>query len=46
MNARIEECKLKWVEHIARVEAKRLPQQILQYAPKGKRDVGILHLLH
>ena len=39
-SVRIEEFKLRRIEHIGRIKAKRLLQQVLQYAPKGKKDVG------
>ena len=30
LNARIEECQLRRIERVGRMEAKRLPQQVLQ----------------
>ena len=40
VNPRIEERKLGWIEYIGRMEAKRVSQQVLEYATKGKRDMG------
>ena len=36
----IEQQKRKWYEHVTRMEEKRLPNIILNYKPRGKRDRG------
>jgi hypothetical protein len=40
MNNRSEENKQKWKQHIDRMTETRIPKFILQYQPKGKRDMG------
>jgi hypothetical protein len=40
INNRLEENKEKWKEHIDRMTETRIPKLILQYQPKGKRDIG------
>jgi hypothetical protein len=40
INNRSEENKGKWKQHIDRMTETRTPKFILQYQPKGKRDMG------
>jgi hypothetical protein len=40
INNRLEENKEKWKQHIDRMKETRIPKLILQYQPKGKRDIG------
>ena len=30
----------KWLQHIQRMDANRIPKQALQYQPKGRRNIG------
>jgi len=30
----------KWLQHVERMDTKRLPKQALQYKPKGLRNIG------
>ena len=30
----------KWLKHIKRMDTKRIPKQVLQYKPKGRRQIG------
>jgi hypothetical protein len=29
-----------WREHVNRMDRRRIPKQILQYAPRGRRSIG------
>jgi hypothetical protein len=31
-----------WREHVNGVDRRRIPKQILQYAPQGRRNIGCL----
>lgn len=37
---RIQNLKLNWLHHIERMSSNRLPRVLLNYHPKGKRNVG------
>jgi len=30
----------KWLQHVQRMDANRIPKQALQYKPKGRRNIG------
>jgi hypothetical protein len=30
----------KWLQHVQRMDTKRIPKQALQYKPKGRRNIG------
>jgi len=30
----------KWLQHIQRMDTNRIPKQVLQYKPKGRRNIG------
>ena len=36
----IKQYQEKWLQHVQRMDANRLPKQALQYKPKGRRNVG------
>ena len=36
----IKQYKEKWLQHVQRMDTKRLPKQALQYKPKGRRNIG------
>ena len=36
----IKQYQKKWLQHIQRMDTNRLPKQVLQYKPKGRRKVG------
>jgi hypothetical protein len=36
----IKEYQKKWLQHVQRMDANRLPKQALQYKPKGRRNIG------
>ena len=40
MNDRIENGKTRWKVHIDRMETERLVRQVIDYRPKGERDIG------
>lgn len=37
VHARFEECKSQWIDNAGSVEAKRLSNKIIVYAPEGER---------
>lgn len=37
---RIESMRNNWYEHVRRMPTDRIPQQLLQYKPRGRRSVG------
>ena len=36
----IKQYQEKWLQHVQRMDKKRLPKQALQYKPKGRRNIG------
>ena len=36
----IKQYQKMWLKHVQRMDTNRLPQQALQYKPKGQRNVG------
>ena len=36
----IKQYQKKWLQHVQRLDTNRLPKQVLQYKPKGRRNVG------
>jgi len=36
----IKQYQEKWLQHVQRIDTKRIPKQALQYKPKGRRDMG------
>jgi len=36
----IKQYQEKWLQHVQRMDTKRLPKQALQYKPKGRRNIG------
>ena len=36
----IKQYQEKWLQHIQRMDTKRIPKQTLQYKPKGRRHIG------
>ena len=36
----IKQYKEKWLQHVQRMDTKRLPKQAVQYKPKGRRNIG------
>ena len=36
----IKQYQEKWLQHVQTMDTNRLPQQALQYKPKGRRNVG------
>ena len=36
----IKQYQEKWLQHIQRMDTDRLPNQALQYKPKGRRNIG------
>ena len=38
----IKQYQEKWLQHVQRMETNRLPKQVLQYKPKGRRNIGRL----
>jgi len=36
----IKQYQEKWLQHIQRMDTNRIPQQALQYKPKGRRHIG------
>ena len=36
----IEQYQEKWLQHVQRMDTNRLPEQTLQYKPKGRRNIG------
>ena len=36
----IKQYQEKWLQHVQRMDTNRLPQQALQYKPKGRRNIG------
>ena len=44
MAAEVQHYQHKWRNHILRMPEHRLPKRILYYHPRGRRDLGRLHL--
>ncbi|RZF44869.1 hypothetical protein LSTR_LSTR004494 [Laodelphax striatellus] len=40
MNKKVSEYRQQWREHIQRMPAGRIPLEILNYQPEGRRDIG------
>ena len=38
----IKQYQKKWLQHVQRMDIKRLPKYALQYKPKGRRNIGRL----
>jgi hypothetical protein len=36
----IKQHQEKWLQHLQRMDTKRIPKQELQYKPKGRRNIG------
>jgi len=36
----IKQYHKKWLQHVQRMDTNRLPNQALQYKPKGRRNIG------
>jgi len=36
----IKQYQEKWLQHVQRMDTNRLPEQTLQYKPKGRRNIG------
>jgi hypothetical protein len=36
----IQNCRANWKEHIERMESNRIPNNLLNYKPHGKRSIG------
>jgi len=36
----IKHYQKKWLQHVQRMDTKRLPKQALQFKPKGRRNIG------
>ena len=36
----IKQYQEKWLQHIQRMDTNRIPKQVLQYKPKGRRHIG------
>ena len=36
----IKQYQEKWLQHVQRMDTNRLPEQALQYKPKGRRKIG------
>jgi len=36
----IKQYQKKWLQHVQRMDTNRLPNQALQYKPKGRRNIG------
>jgi len=36
----IKQYQEKWLQHVQRMDTKRIPKQALQYEPKGRRNIG------
>jgi hypothetical protein len=36
----IKQYQKKWLQHVQRMDTKRIPKQALQYRPKGRRNIG------
>ena len=36
----IKQYQEKWLQHVQRMDTKRLPKQALQYKPKGRKNIG------
>ena len=36
----IKQYQTNWLQHVQRMDTKRLPKQALQYKPKGQRNIG------
>jgi hypothetical protein len=36
----IKQYQQKWLQHVQRMDANRIPKQALQYRPKGRRNIG------
>ena len=37
---KIKQYQEKWLKHVQRMDTNRIPQQALQYKPKGRRNIG------
>jgi hypothetical protein len=40
INDKLTQCKINWREHIQRMDDNRLPKNILNYKPEGRRNIG------
>jgi hypothetical protein len=36
----IKQYQQKWLQHVQRMDTNRIPKQVLQYRPKGRRNIG------
>jgi len=36
----IKQYQKKWLQHVQRMDTNRIPKQVLQYRPKGRRNIG------
>ena len=36
----IKQYQEKWLQHVQRMDTNRIPKQVLQYKPKGRRNIG------
>jgi len=36
----IKQYQEKWLQHVQRMDTNRIPKQVLQYQPKGRRNIG------
>ena len=36
----IKQCQETWLQHVQRMDTKRLPKQAVQYQPRGRRNIG------
>ena len=36
----IKQYQKQWLQHVQRMDTNRLPKQVLQYRPKGRRNTG------
>jgi hypothetical protein len=36
----VKQCQEVWLQHVQRIDTNRIPNQALQYKPKGRRNIG------
>jgi len=36
----IKQYQKKWLQHVQRMDTNRIPKQVTQYRPKGRRNIG------
>ena len=40
INDKLTQYKINWMEHTQRMDDNRLPENILNYKPEGRRNIG------